>query len=216
MKIVVGQGSCGIAAGANKVSEALNSELSQRNSSNHIETTGCCGTCYLEPIVDVYDDLGNKTTFVQVQAHWAKDIIDFALLGKEPENAVKMTEEDHEAQRKQKKVALRNAGTINPENIHDYLKRDGYEAIKKCLTEMTPLQVIEEIKISGLRGRGGAGFPTWFKWNAAYQQKDKPKYIVCNGDEGDPGAFMDRSILEGDPHSVIEGMMIGGYAIDAN
>lgn len=216
MKIVVGQGSCGIAAGANKVCEALNHEMIQRNMSDRVETTGCCGTCYLEPVVDVYDVFGNKTTFVQVQSDCAPEIIDFVLLGKEPSKAQKMSLEDLDAQRKQKKVALRNAGTINPEDINDYLKCEGYEAIKKCLSQMTPEQLIEEIKISGLRGRGGAGFPTWFKWRAAFQQKDKPKYIVCNGDEGDPGAFMDRSILEGDPHSVIEGMMIGGYAIGAN
>ncbi len=216
MKIVVGQGSCGIAAGAHKVKEALNQELQHEKSSLTVETTGCCGTCYLEPVVDVYTDKGEKVTFVQVQPEWAKEIVDYALKNQDPSTAQKISHEDMQAQQKQKKVALRNAGEINPENIEDYLKREGYEAIKKCLNQMSPIEVIEEIKISGLRGRGGAGFPTWFKWNAANRQQEKPKYIVCNGDEGDPGAFMDRSILEGDPHSVIEGMMIAGYAIGAS
>jgi len=216
MRIVVGQGSCGIAAGAGKVSEALLKELNERQSKVPVEVTGCCGTCYLEPIVDIYSDNGDKVTFVQVQPDSAKEIVDFAMQGTAPEKATKISLEDLEAQKKQKKVALRNAGSINPEDIEDYLKHHGYEAIRKCLTQMSPRQVIEEVKISGLRGRGGAGFPTWFKWNAALQQKETPKYIVCNGDEGDPGAFMDRSLLEGDPHSVIEGMMIGGYAIGAN
>ena len=111
---------------------------------------------------------------------------------------------------------LRNCGVINPEEIDEYIAVDGYKAIEKVLASMSPEDVIEEIKVSGLRGRGGAGFPTWFKWNAAYQSQGKEKYLVCNADEGDPGAFMDRSVLEGDPHSLIEGMIIGGYAMGAS
>lgn len=216
MRIVVGQGSCGIAAGAGKVSLAFQEALSQADTTISLELTGCCGTCYLEPVVDVYDSHNEKTTFVQVTPDMVGDIIDFTLTGKSPAESHLISEEDLAAQAKQKKVALRNAGSINPEDINDYLAVDGYKAIEKALTTMTPAQVIEEIKISGLRGRGGAGFPTWFKWNAAYQQKETPKYMVCNADEGDPGAFMDRSILEGDPHGVIEGMMIGGYAMGAS
>ncbi|HEX3011422.1 MAG TPA: NADH-quinone oxidoreductase subunit NuoF, partial [Syntrophomonadaceae bacterium] len=113
------------------------------------------------------------------------------------------------------RIALRNCGRIDPEQIEDYISCGGYEALKK-VTAMTPLEVIEEIKISGLRGRGGAGFPTWFKWDAAQKNEGPVKYIICNADEGDPGAFMDRSILEGDPHSVLEGMAIAGYAIGAS
>ena len=111
---------------------------------------------------------------------------------------------------------LRNCGVINPENIEEYIAAGGYKAIEKVLSSMKPEEVIEEIKISGLRGRGGAGFPTWFKWNAAKQSPGNEKYLVCNADEGDPGAFMDRSVLEGDPHSLLEGMIIGGYAMGAN
>ncbi|MBR5315739.1 MAG: 4Fe-4S binding protein, partial [Firmicutes bacterium] len=116
---------------------------------------------------------------------------------------------------KQQRVVLRHCGLINPEKIEEYLAVGGYEATKKVVTSMTQDEVIEEIKISGLRGRGGAGFPTWFKWNAAKGNPGKEKYIVCNADEGDPGAFMDRSVLEGDPHSLIEGMIIGGFAMGA-
>lgn len=216
MRIVVGQGSCGIAAGASKVSQAFEKEIAQRNAPVSLELTGCCGTCYLEPVVDIYDDNNEKSTYVMVTPEMAAEILDIAVEGKTPIESQLISDEDVAAQAKQKKVALRNAGSINPEDINDFLAVDGYKAIEKVLKEMTPLQVIEEIKISGLRGRGGAGFPTWFKWNAAYQQKETPKYMVCNADEGDPGAFMDRSILEGDPHGVIEGMMIGGYAMGAS
>ncbi|HPJ12044.1 MAG TPA: NADH-ubiquinone oxidoreductase-F iron-sulfur binding region domain-containing protein [Caldisericia bacterium] len=216
MKIIIGQGSCGIAAGADKVTVAIQKELESRNHPLEIELAGCCGTCYLEPIVDVVSDNGQKTTFVSVKPEHIAEILDFAIHQKQPKDAVIMGDNDQASLDKQVRIALRNAGVLNPEKIEDYLANDGYKAIQKCLQEMTPQDVIEDVKISGLRGRGGAGFPTWFKWQAANQQKATPKYIVCNGDEGDPGAFMDRSILEGDPHSVIEGMMIGGYAIGAN
>jgi NADH-quinone oxidoreductase subunit F len=216
MRIVVGQGSCGIAAGASKVSLAFEKEIEHRNAPVSLELTGCCGTCYLEPVVDIYDDHNEKFTYVMVTPEMAGEILDIALEGKKPVESQLISDEDLAAQAKQKKVALRNAGSINPEDINDYLAVDGYKAIEKVLKEMSQSQVIDEIKTSGLRGRGGAGFPTWFKWNAAMQQKATPKYMVCNADEGDPGAFMDRSILEGDPHGVIEGMMIGGYAIGAS
>ncbi|MDD5131885.1 MAG: NADH-ubiquinone oxidoreductase-F iron-sulfur binding region domain-containing protein [bacterium] len=121
-----------------------------------------------------------------------------------------------EPNEKQLRIVLRNCGQIDPENFDDYIAADGYAALKKVITEYKPEQVIEQLKASGLRGRGGAGYPTWMKWNFARQVKAEQKYIVCNGDEGDPGAYMDRSVLEGDPHSVIEGMMIGAYAIGAS
>lgn len=216
MRIVVGQGSCGIAAGASKVSEAFEREIESRKAPVTLELTGCCGTCYLEPVVEVYDHQNEKKTYVMVTPEMAGEIIDIELHGKAPIESARISQEDLDAQKKQKKIALQNAGNINPEDIHEYIEKEGYTAIERCLKEMTPAEVIEEIKISGLRGRGGAGFPTWFKWNAAYQQHSTPKYMVCNADEGDPGAFMDRSILEGDPHGVIEGMMIGGYAMGAN
>ncbi|MCL2486582.1 MAG: 4Fe-4S binding protein [Oscillospiraceae bacterium] len=116
----------------------------------------------------------------------------------------------------QHRIALKNCGIIDPENIGEYLSHGGYEAAKKCLAEMTPEQVIEQIKISGLGGRGGAGFPAWFKWQAARDSQGDKKYIICNADEGDPGAFMDRAVLEGDPHAVLEGMMIGAYAMGSD
>src|ERR1039457_6276686 len=116
----------------------------------------------------------------------------------------------------QKKVVLRNCGEIDPGNIEEYIARDGYEALAKALTDMTPGEVIAEVKASGLRGRGGGGFPTGLKWEFTSKYEETPKYVVCNADEGDPGAFMDRSVLEGDPHSVIEAMTIAGYAIGSS
>lgn len=115
----------------------------------------------------------------------------------------------------QTRIVLRNCGVIDPESIEEYIALSGYKSLAKCLLDMTPAQVIDEMKKSGLRGRGGAGFPTWMKWNLARNSAGDDKYVICNGDEGDPGAYMDRSVLEGDPHSVIEGMAIAGYAIGA-
>ncbi|MEG0392980.1 MAG: NADH-ubiquinone oxidoreductase-F iron-sulfur binding region domain-containing protein, partial [Anaerovoracaceae bacterium] len=142
-------------------------------------------------------------------------IVEGHVKGKTPVKEMTIATEDEAFIERQKRVVLRNAGIIDPENIDDYIAADGYKAVEKVVTSMTPEEVIEEIKISGLRGRGGAGFPTWFKWNAAKENKGKDKYMVCNADEGDPGAFMDRSVLEGDPHSLIEGMTIGGFAMGA-
>lgn len=124
--------------------------------------------------------------------------------------------DDLQFYKKQKRIALKNCGVINPEDIDEYIAFDGYKALEKVLFEMTPESVIEEVKNSGLRGRGGAGFPTGKKWELTRAAKEKQKYVVCNADEGDPGAFMDRSILEGDPHSVVEAMIIAGYSIGAN
>ena len=118
--------------------------------------------------------------------------------------------------KKQNRIALRNCGYINPEEIKDYIARGGYESLAKAVTEMTPEQVIEEVKSAGLRGRGGGGFPSGLKWDFARRAHGEKKYVICNADEGDPGAFMDRSILEGDPHSLIEGMAIAAYAIGAD
>jgi len=118
--------------------------------------------------------------------------------------------------KKQKRIALKNCGLIDPENINDYIYADGYKALGTVLTKMTPKDVVETVKASGLRGRGGAGFPTGRKWELTAQQESDEKFVVCNADEGDPGAFMDRSVVEGDPHTVIEGMAIGGYAIGSS
>ncbi len=215
MKIVIGQGSCGIASGAKKTEAAFREQVKAAKLKAEIDTTGCVGTCYLEPIVDVYEDDGKMTRYVHVQPEKVGEIIESHIKGGKPVEALTIQPEDSKFIDKQKRVVLRHCGLINPEIIEDYINVGGYEATKKGVTSMKPEEVIEEIKISGLRGRGGAGFPTWFKWNAAKGNAGKNKYIVCNADEGDPGAFMDRSVLEGDPHSVIEGMTIGGYAMGA-
>ncbi|AKL94234.1 NAD(P)-dependent iron-only hydrogenase diaphorase component flavoprotein NuoF [Clostridium aceticum] len=214
MKIIVGQGSCGIAAGANKVYAAIEGELKKRNLEAQLTLTGCIGMCYLEPIIDVINDEGKKTTYVMVTPEMVEEIIEASTTNSTVEK-YNISENDQRILEKQQRIALRNCGMMNPENIDEYIDRGGYKAAEECITNKTPQEVIEEIKVSGLRGRGGAGFPTWFKWNAAQQSPGNTKYIICNADEGDPGAFMDRSILEGDPHSIIEGMLIGGYAMGA-
>ena len=215
MKVIIGAGSCGIATGAKKTAEEFERQIKERNLDIKVDITGCVGTCYLEPIVDVYDDDNKITRYVKVKPDLVSEIVEKHLVNGEVATTISISDEDKLFIEKQKRVVLRNCGLINPEKIEEYISVGGYEATKKVVTSMTPEDVIEEIKVSGLRGRGGAGFPTWFKWNAAYQNKSDQKYIVCNADEGDPGAFMDRSVLEGDPHSLIEGMIIGGYAMGA-
>ncbi len=214
-RIIVGEGSCGLAAGAGAVYTALEQRL-QGSAAAKLGITGCIGICYLEPIVDVYAPDGTLYRCVKVRPEQADTIVsaveqgDYSLLGD-----LVISEDDAQFLSKQTRIALRHCGIIDPEDIDDYMAGDGYQALKKVLTTMTPEQVIEEIKISGLGGRGGAGFPTWFKWNAARQSEGEEKYLICNADEGDPGAFMDRAVIESDPHSLIEGMLIGAYAIGA-
>ncbi len=215
MKVIVGQGSCGVATGAKKTAAELEKQIAAAGLNIPVGITGCVGTCYLEPIVDVYEDNGELTRYVKVQPENVETIVQQHLKGGKVVAEQAISEEDKQFIEKQQRVVLRNCGTINPEDIEEYIAADGYKAIEKVLKGMTQDEVIEVIKVSGLRGRGGAGFPTWFKWNAAKQNKGDIKYIVCNADEGDPGAFMDRSVLEGDPHSLIEGMIIGGYAMGA-
>ena len=213
MRIVVGEGSCGIAAGAQKVRNAL---LSCDLGNASVGITGCIGMCYLEPIVDIYDDENKLTRLVKVQPDDAEDIAQYVRTGdiSKIERLI-VSEDDSEFLEKQTRIALKRCGVINPDEIEDFVEHDGYTALKKCLCELTPEQVIEIIKTSGLAGRGGAGFPTWFKWNAARQSQSDVKYLICNADEGDPGAFMDRAVIESDPHNLIEGMLIGAYAIGA-
>ncbi|WP_129598155.1 NADH-quinone oxidoreductase subunit NuoF [Anaerophilus nitritogenes] len=214
MKIVVGYGSCGLAAGAKDVYEELEDQIHKKNLDIDLQIAGCIGMCHLEPIIDVYDK-DDITTYVKVSPQMIDEILLSALNHKKAKNYI-ISEEDLNILHEQKRIALRNCGIINPESIEEYTSIGGYEAIKKCILDKDPDKVIEEIKLSGLRGRGGAGFPTWFKWNAAKNSLGSPKYIVCNADEGDPGAFMDRSVLEGDPHTLIEGMIIGGFSMGAN
>lgn len=215
MKVVVGLGSCGIAAGARKVYEVLDHEVKDNGLNIDLEITGCVGMCHLEPIVDIYDDEDNLERYVKVTGDQVLDIIEKAMQKKD-DISHRISKVDEEALNKQVRIAIENCGIINPERLEEYIEKGGYEGLKKCLTEMTQEEVIDEIKESGLRGRGGAGFPTWFKWNAAYREKSTHKFMVCNADEGDPGAFMDRSILEGDPHRLLEGMAIGAYAIGSD
>ena len=244
LRIVVGEGSCGIAAGARKVRTALEDLSKNGGSPVEIGVTGCIGMCYLEPIVDLYDESGALGTtrptmrLVRVQEKDAERIYKAAASGDlAGVKDLAISDEDKEFLAKQTRIALRHCGVINPESLDSYLAADGYQAIAKILgkdgvlasmrrvkdnapyyegASMTPEQVIEEIKVSGLAGRGGAGFPTWFKWNAARNAKGDEKYLICNADEGDPGAFMDRAVIEGDPHSLIEGMLIAAYAIGAS
>jgi len=214
-RIVVGQGSCGLAAGAGAVYSALEEKLTSAVSAS-LSITGCIGICYLEPIVDVYAEDGTLYRCVQVKPEHTETIVnavaqnDYSLL-----SDLVIKEDDAQFLSKQTRIALRHCGIINPDEIDAYTADDGYKALEKVLKTMTPEEVIEEIKVSGLGGRGGAGFPTWFKWNAARQSPGEEKYLICNADEGDPGAFMDRAVIESDPHNLIEGMLIGAYAIGA-
>ncbi len=215
MKIAVGHGSCGIAAGAQKVSDALKKCL--ENSGISVGVTGCIGMCWLEPIVDIYDNDNTLHRLVRVSEKDSERIAeavktnDFSQVEK-----LEITDEDNSFLEKQTRIALRNCGIIDPDDINAYVDAGGYSALSKVLNNMSAEDVIEEIKISGLAGRGGAGFPTWFKWNAARQSQGQEKYLICNADEGDPGAFMDRAVIESDPHTLIEGMLIGAFAIGAS
>lgn len=213
MKIVVGEGSCGIAAGAAKVYSAIEKLIGLTGST--LTVTGCIGMCFLEPIVDIYDGGELKKRLVKVRPEDAEKIIAYVNGDENAVNDIEISDDDKLFLEKQTRIALRHCGIINPEIIDEYTACDGYRALEKVLKTMTPEDVIEEIKISGLAGRGGAGFPTWFKWNAARQSQGETKYLICNADEGDPGAFMDRAVIESDPHNLIEGMLIGAYAIGA-
>lgn len=215
MRVVIGEGSCGIAAGAGKVREAITALMKEENFT--LGSTGCIGMCFLEPIVDLYDGEKLLRRLVHVQPEDAKAIVECARSGDlSIVDSITISAEDEEFLNRQTRIALRHCGLIDPVSLEDYRKIDGYQALEKVLKTMTPEEVIEEIKISGLAGRGGAGFPTWFKWNAARQSQSDTKYLICNADEGDPGAFMDRAVIESDPHTLIEGMLIGAYAIGAS
>ena len=224
-RIVVGMATCGISAGAKPVMEKLKEETAAKGLGDvQIVPTGCVGMCIYEPIVEVYEPGKEKVTYIHmdpervtrvVSEHLVKGkpVVEFTL--GETEDGKLRSLNDVQFYKKQKRVVLKNCGLINPENIDDYIAIDGYQALAKVVTAMKPNEVIDLIKASGLRGRGGAGFPTGTKWSFAAANEADQKYIICNADEGDPGAFMDRSILEGDPHSVLEAMAIGGYAIGA-
>lgn len=213
-RILVGMSTCGIASGAEDTFNAISEAIDERKAKNvEVVKTGCVGLCYSEPTVEIeipgkpLVTIGNVDK--KVGAELVKSLVEDAA-------APNVISNDGEIYKGQQRVALRNCGRINPESFEDYLRSGGYSVLAKALTEMKPEEVISVVKDSGLRGRGGGGFPTGLKWEFARRSKNTPKYIVCNADEGDPGAFMDRSILEGDPHVILESMALAGYAIGAS
>lgn len=243
-KIAVGMATCGQASGAEDVLKVIQDEAAKRNLGFTVTTTGCLGICQKEPLVDITKPGWPRIVYSEVNPEKALRIIealadnkvipDYAMCKMEEEyNLIEDTVHKysfnglpegiknipcyHEVPffKKQQKRVLRNCGTINPDKIEEYIGRGGYLSAFKALRELGPEKIIDEVTKSGLRGRGGAGFPTGTKWKFCRQAKGEPKYAICNADEGDPGAYMDRSILESDPHGVIEGMIIGAYAIGA-
>ncbi len=206
------------------IKKRFEDKIKEENLENEIQvvSTGCFGLCEEGPVVIIYPE---GTFYSRMTIERVDEIVDEHLLkgrivrkylyDESEKNGVIKPLSEVDFYKKQKRVALRNCGLINPENINEYIARDGYTALGKVLTEMTPDEVIKVVKDSGIRGRGGAGFPTGMKWSFAAPNKADQKYVICNADEGDPGAFMDRSVLEGDPHAILEAMAIAGYAIGA-
>ena len=222
--VLICGGTACCSGGGDKIAEEFKKQLAEQKLDETVQvvTTGCLGFCEQGPIVKI---LPQGTFYVQVKDADVKEIVaEHLVKGRvvqrlcyDPEQAKKLVAEANiPFYQKQYRIVLRNCGVIDPEKIEDYIARDGYKAMEKVLFEMKPEDVVEEILKSGLRGRGGAGFPTGMKWKFAMQQPKGQKYMVCNADEGDPGAYMDRSTLEGDPHSVLEAMVIAGYAIGAS
>jgi NADH-quinone oxidoreductase subunit F len=219
-KVIVGLGSCGVAAGANKTYEKIRQLKEVENLDIELKKTSCIGMCFREPLVEIVDDNGSYI-YGNVDEDRVVEILEKHVVNHEPvKDLVVKTDlfqtADHGFFDDQVKIALRHCGYIDPESLADYEAHQGYEAIKKIADEnIRPEEVIEMVLQSGLRGRGGGGFPTGMKWRFARNSQSDEKYIICNADEGDPGAFMDRSLLEGDPHAVLEGMIIGAYATGA-
>ena len=219
-KVIVGLGSCGIAAGARKVYDKIEAFQKTENLQFELKKTSCVGMCYREPLVEIIDDTGTYL-YGEIDEERALEIIEKHINQQSPVKEYVVQTDlfetvDNEFTQDQVKIVLRNCGYIDPEKIEEYEAKDGYRAVKKIAGyNMSRLDVIQTIVESGIRGRGGGGFPTGLKWKFANNNKSDEKYIICNADEGDPGAFMDRSVLEGDPHAVLEGMIIGAYAIEA-
>lgn len=214
INIMVGMSTCGRASGAEEVFRVLQDAVSERGFDRvQVVKVGCIGLCYAEPVVEL--KLPGETSLIleKVSPARAREIID--ALAENPA-ALQSYVVEKGISAKQQRIALRHCGSIDPEKIDDYLACAGYQQLARVLFELTPKELIEQVKASGLRGRGGGGFPTGIKWEAAFNAPGEQKYIVCNADEGDPGAFMDRSVLEGDPHTIIEAMAIAGFAIGAS
>ena len=242
-KIMVGMATCGVAAGAGEVWDALRQEVKKRKLDLAIKKTGCIGICQHEPLVDIIMPGYSRVTYDRVKADKAPELINGLVRGKFAGGMMARIDQeefllDNARKRygatkvasalakvapydrlpfykKQQRVALRNCGFIDPENIAEYVAKGGYFSLAALLKKKSPEQVVAQVKSSKLRGRGGAGFPTGVKWELCRSAQGDGKHIICNADEGDPGAYMDRSILEGDPHSIIEGMLIGGFAVGA-
>ena len=238
--ITVGMSTCGIAAGARETLQAVETELSRRGLHAVVKQVGCVGMCSYEPMIELQAAGRPRVNYGAATSRNVREVFAHYFDGGELRRAVVVGEivptvvesagsrlhslsfvEPDSGQRiafqaKQERIVLSNCGLIDPESIDEYLAVDGYRALERVIAEMTPEEVIEETTRSGLRGRGGGGFPAGVKWKLARQTQSWPKYVICNADEGDPGAFMDRSVLEGDPHSVIEGMTIAAYAIGAD
>ncbi len=223
----VGAATCGRAAGAGEVLERLRSHIKARAIDALVVEVGCLGLCYLEPLVIVHKPGAPRVCYGNIGPDEIIRILESHVLGDDPcaQWALgKMTPgqlngigefNDHPMMRRQVRRILRNCGLIDPENVHHYLARDGYRGFLRAL-ELGPDKTLEEVKVAGLRGRGGAGFPTWQKWQFCRDAAGEPKYLICNADEGDPGAFMNRSLIEGDPHAVLEGMLIAGFTLGAS
>ncbi len=228
--IILGMGTCGIAAGANEVAAEVRSQLEKYKIEAEVVSVGCIGMCHNEPLIDIQQPGLPRVTYKNVKPKMVGKIIEKHLVqgeynkrwiyGQLPSGNGKSIEglpayDELPFYKKQVRIALRNCGIIDPESIEEYLASGGYSGLEKALFQMSYEEVIQEIKDSGLRGRGGAGFLTGMKWDFCRKAEGYPKYVICNADEGDPGAFMDRSVLEGDPHALLEGMIIAGYAIGA-
>ncbi|MFQ5951893.1 MAG: NADH-quinone oxidoreductase subunit NuoF [Candidatus Omnitrophota bacterium] len=244
IKISVGAATCGVATGAQEVYDEIESILKESGSEIMLQKTGCLGFCQMEPIVDVLVPGMPRLAYKQMTPEKIREVIpllasykvkkDYLLCKFEEDVLIDEVFRKFDTAKsktplvdvvsydevpffaKQKKIVLRNCGFINPDSIEEYITRGGYYSLQKVLSGLSPEEVIEEVKKSGLRGRGGAGFPTGKKWEFTRKAEGETKYIVCNADEGDPGAYMDRAVLEGDPYSILEGMVIGAYAVGAN
>ena len=241
-KIMVGMATCGRAAGAEEVLEAVREEVEERHLDYTVAETGCIGWCSQEPLLDVWVPGKPRVTYGRVKPKQVRDIIAALPIPRTDLALAVMTGDDNPVTgqfhsysngddghvdgvpsyaelplfRRQLRIVMRNCGIVDPASLEEYAARGGYRSLWRALFMMTPNEVLKEVLTSGLRGRGGAGFPTGRKWQAVRDAPGGPKYLICNADEGDPGAYMDRGVLEGDPHSVIEGMIIGGYAMGAH
>ena len=226
--IRIGTALCGKAAGADQVNAAIHAELQQHNIQATVSEVGCLGFCYAEPLIDITMPNGSKIFYSNVTPSKVPAIIYSHLVRREPvanlalgylgDGGLDGAEDlrEHPMMKGQLRIALRNAGTIDPYDIYQYIANGGYSALHKAITQMAPEETLEEVNKSGLRGRGGAAFPTGTKWSFLARSADPVKYILCNCEEGDPGAFNDKGILESDPHTLLEGMLLAGYATGAN